>query len=59
MSTYTDHGYADRNTYLEELAEQAETNSYLVYAAAELLGPEEDFDGLLTTLSDCGVEVGP
>ena len=57
MSIYQDNGYANRDEYLESLAEAAGDESWKVYAAAELLGPNEDFDGLITTLQDEGIEV--
>jgi len=49
---YISHGYADRNDYLESLADEYGIDMQIVAAAADALGPNEDFDGLLTTLED-------
>ena len=50
MNPYKDHGYKNRNEYLESLSEEYGEDS--VMALAELLGPEEDFDGLVVVLED-------
>lgn len=47
-SVYQDHGYTNRREYLESLCDDYDRES--VFALAALLGPEEDFDGLLTSL---------
>lgn len=47
---YTAHGYANRRDYLESLCD--EYPRPLVYALADVLGPGEDFDALVTTLED-------
>ena len=52
MSVYTDNGYKDRNDYLKSLAEDLDIEVYVVYALAYVLGPNEDFDGLVTSLED-------
>ena len=52
MSIYTDRGYESRKDYLDGLAEEYEVDRYFVYGAADLLGPEEDFDGLVSTIQD-------
>lgn len=57
LSVYKSNGYASRAAYLEDLADQAGYDSDLVYTLADLLGPEEDFDGLITALQDAGIEV--
>jgi hypothetical protein len=49
MSVYQDNGYADRKAYLAELAQDYGPT---VYILAAMLGPNEDFDGLITTLED-------
>ena len=49
MSIYEENGYADRKDYLRGLAEEYGTK---VYILADLLGPNEDFDGLVTGLED-------
>lgn len=50
MSVYTDNGYEGRKDYLEGLCEEYDRDK--VYALAALLGPDEDFDGLVVTLED-------
>lgn len=52
MSVYTENGYKNRRDYLDSLSEEYGVSRELVYAAAELLGPTEDFDGLVTTIQD-------
>lgn len=49
MNEYIRQGYADRQAYLDSLAEDY---GDLVYAVASMLPPSEDFDGLLTMLED-------
>lgn len=52
MSIYTDNGYQDRADYLRGLAEDTGIPLDMVEVAADILGPNEDFDGLVTTLED-------
>jgi hypothetical protein len=52
MSVYTENGYINRKDYLDSLAEEYAVPTEIVYAAAGLLGKEEDFDGLVTTIQD-------
>jgi hypothetical protein len=47
---YTENGFDNRTEYLKELAQ--EYDPAVVYALADMLGPEEDFDGLVTSLED-------
>ena len=47
---YQENGYANRADYLKSLCE--EYSSDHVYALANMLGPSEDFDGLVTALED-------
>ena len=51
---YRAKGYNDRNDYLRQLAEDYGVDLDTVYALADLLGPNEDFDGLVTQLEDMG-----
>lgn len=46
---YKENGYSNRQEYLKDLAEEYGCH---VYVLADLLGPEEDFDGLITSLED-------
>jgi len=49
---YTDNGYTDRAEYLDSLVEEYGVDIDVVFNLAEILGPNEDFDGLVTTLQD-------
>ena len=53
---YTDRGCADRREYLVMLAEDYDIDLESVHLLARLLGPEEDFDGLLVALEDATEE---
>jgi hypothetical protein len=50
MNAYTENGFANRREYLESLAEEYPRDA--VFALADILGPNEDFDGLITSLED-------
>lgn len=50
MNAYTNNGFTDRAEYLESLCDEYDANT--VHMLADLLGPEEDFDGLVTGLED-------
>lgn len=52
MIDYTAHGYANRRAYLQSLSEEFGVNLSTVQALADVLGPSEDFDVLVTTLED-------
>lgn len=52
MSIYTSRGYKDRYDYLDSLAEEYGVSKTTVYVLADLLGPSEDFDGLINALED-------
>ena len=52
MNIYIENGYANRKEYLDELAEMFCLPVGMVYASAEELGPNEDFDGLVSILED-------
>jgi len=49
---YEERGYRDRKDYLQYLAEDYGLTYEMVKEIADLLGPEEDFDGLVCTLQD-------
>lgn len=55
MNDYTAHGYKDRAEYLADLCEEYPRS--IVYALADLLGPSEDFDGLVTALVDAALDM--
>ena len=44
--------YTDRAEYLDSLAEEHGMDINVVLNLAEILGPNEDFDGLVTTIQD-------
>ena len=50
MSEYQSLGYTNRRDYLEGLSQEYPRDT--VFALASMLGPNEDFDGLLTALED-------
>jgi len=52
MSIYTDNGYTSRRDYLDSLADDMGIDRTTVYMMAQMLGPSEDFDGLVTSLED-------
>lgn len=52
MSVYTDNGYEGRRDYLKNMAEDYGVDYETVLVLSETLGPEEDFDGLVTMLED-------
>lgn len=56
MSIYSENGYKNRKEYLESLADDYGQDLAVVYNLAELYGPSEDFDGLVTTLEDLADE---
>lgn len=51
-NVYKENGYADRADYLSCLAEDYGVDLPTVQALADLLGPNEDFDGLVSSLED-------
>lgn len=52
MNIYIENGYESRKHYLECLSEDTGIPLSIVLELAELLGPNEDFDGLITALED-------
>ena len=52
MSVYTDEGYKNRRDYLNTLADDSGVERSTVYMLADLLGPSEDFDGLVCAVED-------
>lgn len=42
----------ERNCYLRELAEEYGVPMYVVRSLADMLGPNEDYDGLVSALED-------
>jgi len=52
MDIYERNGHANRAAYLRSLADEMGVSLACVRTTADLLGPNEDFDGLVTTLED-------
>lgn len=52
MNIYQEHGFANRNEYLVNLAEDTGVDLETVLDLAGILGMDEDFDGLVTALED-------
>ena len=57
MSIYTEEGYKNRRDYLDTLAADYGLPTATVYALAGILGPSEDFDGLVCALEDAADEL--
>ena len=49
---YQKNGYADRDDYLTCLSEDYGVSIEDVFSLAEMLGENEDFDGLVSALED-------
>lgn len=52
QTIYQINGYKDRNHCLRSLAEDNGIELNVVLSLADLLGENEDFDGLVTSLED-------
>lgn len=52
MSIYTDNGFKNRKDYLNSLADDFGVDRQTVYTLASMLGSSEDFDGLVSSLTD-------
>lgn len=51
-TVYELNGFENRNEYLEYLADEFGLDIDIVYNTANMLGESEDFDGLVSMLSD-------
>ena len=49
---YQKYGYKNRTEYLRGLALEYEVDVEYVFTAASMLGPSEDFDGLISAIED-------
>ncbi len=49
---YKSKGYANRAEYLQSLAEENGVDLGIVLAISDMLGPYEDFDGLVSLVED-------
>jgi len=52
VNIYVEMGYKNRTDYLMSLVEDYAVSYQTVRALADVLGPNEDFDGLVTALED-------
>lgn len=52
MTIYEEQGYKSRKDYLKSLAEEYGMEYFRIQMLADLYGPNEDFDGLVTALED-------
>ena len=50
-------GFRSRKAYLESVAEDYGVSIEQVLLVADLLGPHEDFDGLLSMIEDMGIDL--
>ena len=49
---YQEHGYTSRGDYIKNLAESNGVDLRTAWALADMLGPTEDFDGLVIAIED-------
>lgn len=52
MSVYQENSFENRQEYLKVLAEEYGVDLETVKLLADTLGPDEDFDGLVSNLQD-------
>ena len=57
MSIYTENGYKNRKYYLNCLAIDHDLPRSTVYMLADMLGPDEDFDGLVCAVEDAEANI--
>ena len=55
LARYQEDGYDTRLEYLHGLADEHGLNVETVLTLADLLGPEEDFDGLVCSCEDAEI----
>jgi hypothetical protein len=58
MMKHNPYDGATRKEYLDGLARDFEVSRKTVYLLADLLGPSEDFDGLITELEEISESEG-
>lgn len=51
-TVYQENGFQNRKEYLESLCIEYNAPRESVFLLAQMLGPNEDFDGLVTTIED-------
>ena len=52
QNVYVKNGYKSRDHYLRSLAEENGVDEDSVFVLANVYGPNEDFDGLVTAVAD-------
>lgn len=52
MNIYEEYGYESREDYLKNLSYDNNVDFYVVKELAEVLGENEDFDGLVSLIED-------
>lgn len=52
ISVYIQNGFSSRSEYLHALAEDYGMPFHIVDEIANILGPNEDFDGLICSIED-------
>lgn len=57
MDVYQENGYKNRKDYLQSLAIDYDVPYSVVATLARLLGPDEDFDGLVNAVEDAYEEL--
>lgn len=57
MSTYTEQGFESRKEYLKSLADDHCVPLDVVMSLASMLGPNEDFDGLVSAVEDAAAQL--
>ena len=54
-TVYEDNGYKNRAQYLRSLTEDHQVSIETVHLYSDLMGPSEDFDGLVSALEECNL----
>ena len=52
MDVYQENGYKNRKDYLMQIGDDYGADPQTVFELANVLGPNEDFDGLVSALED-------
>ena len=52
---YQENGYKNRTEYLWSLTEDHNVSIETVHLYSDLMGPSEDFDGLVSALEECNL----
>jgi len=52
MNVYQENGFKDRADYIRQIAEHYGIPESMVWQLADILGPDEDFDGLVVACQD-------